>query len=51
MDITSLSEIELKAMVYDRLAFIENAQKEIQALNQELAARKNKPAVAKDVKK
>jgi hypothetical protein len=40
MDLTALSEIEIKAMVYDRLAFIENAQREIQMLNQELAARK-----------
>lgn len=51
MDLTTLSEIEIKAMAYDRLAFIETAQREIQALNQELVARKNKLPVEKPAKK
>ena len=36
MDITALSQTELKALAYDQLATIETAQKNLQAINQQL---------------
>ena len=36
MDITALSQTELKALAYDQLATIEAAQKNLQAINQQL---------------
>ncbi len=36
MDITKMSLVELKALAYDQLAIIENAQKNIQAINQQM---------------
>ena len=36
MDITTLSQTELKALAYDQLATIETAQKNLQAINQQL---------------
>lgn len=35
----SMSEVELKAAVYDRIAVLERAQLEIKALNEELSSR------------
>lgn len=39
MDISKLSLAELKATVYDQLVLIERAQKNVQALNQEIIGR------------
>ena len=39
MDITQLSDTELKALAYDQFATIEVAQKNVQAINAELAKR------------
>jgi len=38
-DITKMSITDLKALAYDQLAMIENCQKNLVALNQEIAKR------------
>jgi len=40
MDLSTRSIVELKAMGYDQLAIMENAQKNLGAINQELASRR-----------
>ena len=49
IDITKLSVVELKALVYDRIAIVELNQTEIKAINQEIAKRPTdaKPEPAK----
>lgn len=38
MDITKITDInQLKALVYDRLAVVQNAEQEIKALNQRIS--------------
>ncbi len=39
MDITKMTVIELKALVYDFIVNVENAQKNIKAINQEIEKR------------
>lgn len=41
--IKDFTDVELKAMAYDNLATIEQAQAVIKAINQELASRANTP--------
>ena len=43
MDISKLSETEIKATCYDQLALIEQAQANLRALNAELVKRQEKP--------
>jgi hypothetical protein len=47
VDITTLSVIELKAMVYDEMIIVERAQANIQALNQEIAKKSETMKIAK----
>lgn len=39
MDLSKMTDIEIKAAVYDQMVIAESAQKNIQALNQELRKR------------
>ena len=43
MDITTLTDNEIKALAYDQMALIEQAQRNLQACNQELARREQQP--------
>lgn len=45
MDLTKLTVIELKALVYDEIAKGEQAQANIRILNDELKRRTNEPKV------
>ncbi len=47
MDITNLSVVELKALAFDTLVVIENSQKNLQLINQEINKKINEP---KDIK-
>lgn len=45
MDLTKMSDVEIKALAYDQMVVIENAQRNIQLINQEL---KNRQQPKKD---
>ncbi len=47
MDITNLSDVELKAMAYDRIANIEVLQKDLNTINRLLAIRAEENSKAK----
>ena len=42
MDITTKTEVELKAMIYDQLVIVERTQQNIKFLNEELQKRATK---------
>lgn len=50
MDITKLTETELKALAFDQLVSIERGQMNIKAINEELASRGEQDATEKGKK-
>lgn len=50
INLKELSVEQLKAMAYDQMAGIENAQRILQALNAEIAERANQPPQAEPAK-
>lgn len=46
MDLKTLSVTELKALAYDCLATMENIQKNLSAINQEIAKKMSEPKVS-----
>lgn len=48
IELKSLSLEQLKALAYDLLVSIENSQKNLQVVNQEIVARANEPTDTKD---
>lgn len=44
MDITQMSDTELKALAYDQMAQIELSRSNLQAINAELEKRRSQPA-------
>lgn len=47
MDISKLTEIELKALAYDQLALLEQTQANIRAINKQIAKLQNEASNAK----
>jgi hypothetical protein len=46
MDITTISDEKIKALLYDQITTIANAQKVVERLQQELVRRQNAPRTA-----